>query len=210
MSRLKWRIADLVNRAFYRRQCWADLVSWVLDSKRTRDEGLRARLPWRPINEHCLRDAESAGRCYCGKVGSDGTVLGRGESVCVTRMPGRERDRLCSRPGGHEPPHRCGAVEWEAVGECQGADFSKVAAHLAAGLEQHADRDGLTGPLRAVFLARGGHAPGTACPSEPREPVHGQGCALLYDGDECDCGAVTPPGDSSPTTSSPTTRVEES
>lgn len=108
----RWWIADLVNRIFYRRQCWADLVSWVMDSSRTREKGLRARLPWRSINKHCLRDAESAGRCYCGKVGSDGTVLRYGQTVCVTRMPGRETDRLCSRPGGHEPPHRCGDVEW--------------------------------------------------------------------------------------------------
>lgn len=72
--------------------------------------------------------------------------------------------------------------------ECQGADFSAVAQHLATGLEQHADRDGLAGPARAAFLARGGHAPNTACPSEPSDPVHGVWCDLMYDGSECTCG----------------------
>lgn len=78
----------------------------------------------------------------------------------------------------------------EASAECQGADFSKVAAHLAAGLQEHADRDGLKGVMRAVFLSRGGHAPGDRCPSEPpSEPMHDQICGLLYDGDECTCWA---------------------
>jgi len=48
-----------------------------------------------------------------------------------------------------------------------GFDASKLMAHLAANLEAHADRDGLSEVARAVFLARGGHAPGTVCPSEP-------------------------------------------
>lgn len=39
--------------------------------------------------------------------------------------------------------------------------------HLAENLEAHADRDGLSPVARAVFLSRGGHAPGTVCPSEP-------------------------------------------
>lgn len=47
------------------------------------------------------------------------------------------------------------------------ADFSKLLAHLAANLEAHADRDGLSPVRRAVFLSRGGHAPGEVCPSEP-------------------------------------------
>ena len=72
-------------------------------------------------------------------------------------------------------------------------DFSKVMAHLAANLVEHADRDGLKGVLRATFLSRGGHAPGTVCPSAPpREPVHDQSCDLLYDGDECTCGGWLP------------------
>jgi hypothetical protein len=45
------------------------------------------------------------------------------------------------------------------------ADFSRLAAHLAAGVVEHADRDGLTGARRAVFLDRGGHAPGEHCPT---------------------------------------------
>ncbi|MEU7904140.1 hypothetical protein [Actinoplanes sp. NPDC049118] len=115
IERLKWRIADLINRLFYRRQCWSDLVDWVLDDAPIRDKGVRGALPWSPISVSCRLDAASAGRCYCGKLGSDGTVLRPGERVCVTRMPGRENDRLCSRPDGHGGMHRCGVVEWGRV-----------------------------------------------------------------------------------------------
>ena len=80
-ERLKWRIADLVNQVFHRRQCWADLVSWVLDEEPIRDTGVRAALPWRPITPMCRKDAVSNGRCYCGKLAADGTVLGRGDTV---------------------------------------------------------------------------------------------------------------------------------
>jgi hypothetical protein len=67
------------------------------------------------------------------------------------------------------------------------ADFSNLLAHLAAGNVAHADRDGLTGVQRAVFLARGGHAPGTACPTAPPRDPHEYWCA---DPDaECDCPA---------------------
>jgi hypothetical protein len=112
IERWKWRIADRINQLFHRRQCWADLVSWVLDSERIRDTGVRAALPWRPITETCRKDAIACGRCYCGKLGSDGVVLRANEKVCVTRMPGRDADRLCSRPDGHAGMHRCGGVEW--------------------------------------------------------------------------------------------------
>jgi hypothetical protein len=70
------------------------------------------------------------------------------------------------------------------------ADFSKVAAHLAGNLVEHAKRDGLSPVMTAVFLSRGGHAPGTRCPSEPAaEPVHAMGCDLILDGEFCTCGA---------------------
>lgn len=107
-----------------------------------------------------------------------GAVLG--VAVAVSSLPDRlDRWDRRRRRARLEPP-----------GECQGADFSKVAAHLATGLQEHADRDGLKGVMRAVFLSRGGHAPGDRCPSEPpSEPVHDQGCALLYDDDECTCWA---------------------
>ncbi len=111
-ERLRWRIADLVNS---RTQCWSDLVSWVLNDEPIRDTGVKAALPWAPIGEGCRRDARQAGRCYCGKVGSDGTVLGSGEFVCPTPMPGRPNDRLCSLPNGHDGMHRCGTVEWGAA-----------------------------------------------------------------------------------------------
>lgn len=106
---LKWWIASQLNRL--RSQCWADLVSWVLDTRHGGTD-LRGRLPWRPISGMCRRDAEECGRCYCGKLASDGTVLRWSESVCVTHMPGRQNDRLCSRPDGHDGLHRCGGVEW--------------------------------------------------------------------------------------------------
>lgn len=69
---------------------------------------------------------------------------------------------------------------------CQGADFSKLLAHLADGLRAHADRDGLNPVRRAVFLARGGHAPGEVCPTEPPRVVeHHYEC--LWPDDECTC-----------------------
>lgn len=76
-----------------------------------------------------------------------------------------------------EPAHDCQAGLWNLVD------------HLAQGLETHADRDGLQGAARAVFLARGGHAPGTVCPTEPpRESEHVTWCE--WPDDECHC----PPG----------------
>jgi len=68
------------------------------------------------------------------------------------------------------------------------ADFSRLLAHLAEGLQAHADRDDLTGVRRAVFLARGGHAPGDPCPSETPADPHIYWCE--YPDDECSC----PPG----------------
>jgi hypothetical protein len=65
------------------------------------------------------------------------------------------------------------------------ADFSRIQAHLAQGLKAHADRDGLTGVARAVFLDRGGHAPGTACPFDVPDDPHDPWCD--YPDDECDC-----------------------
>lgn len=44
------------------------------------------------------------------------------------------------------------------------ADFSKAAAAVGQGVIDHADRDGLKGVARAVFIDRGGHAPGETCP----------------------------------------------
>lgn len=112
----RWRIAILIDRWFHQSQCWADLVFWAMqDRGDLKGAGLAAHLPWQPIGESCRRDAETAGRCYCGKLGSDGTVLRAGESVCVSYMPGRERNRLCSRPNGHDGTHRCGGIEWGSV-----------------------------------------------------------------------------------------------
>lgn len=86
---------------------------WAMRDRRDKGWGVVASLPWRPIGKACLDDAKGAGRCYCGTVGSDGTVLRYGETVCVTRMPGHEDGRrLCSLPGGHDGMHRCGGVEW--------------------------------------------------------------------------------------------------
>lgn len=51
------------------------------------------------------------------------------------------------------------------------ADFSKLLAAIAQANVEHADRDGLTGVRRAVFLDRGQHAPGEVCPSAQDEPL---------------------------------------
>jgi hypothetical protein len=115
MEALRWRVAVLADR-WLPCQCWADLVMWAMrDRADNEGAGIAARLPWQPIRKSCYEDAERAGRCYCGTIGSDGTVLRRGEYVCTASMPGRESDRYCSRPGGHDGDHRCGVVEWGLV-----------------------------------------------------------------------------------------------
>lgn len=70
-SRLRWRIATLLNRSD--RQCWADLVSWATGSK-------FYRWPWQPRTAACTFDAVQTGRCYCGKLGRDGTLYRAGEA----------------------------------------------------------------------------------------------------------------------------------
>lgn len=69
-----------------------------------------------------------------------------------------------------------------------GSDFSKLMGYLAQGLEDHADRDGLTGIMRAIFMVRGGHAPGTVCPTTDitkEIPKHHLECR--WPEDECEC-----------------------
>lgn len=48
-----------------------------------------------------------------------------------------------------------------------GFDARRLIQAIADGNVAHADRDGLTGLRRDLFLMRGGHAPGEACPNEP-------------------------------------------
>lgn len=73
--------------------------------------------------------------------------------------------------------------------ECQGADFSKLMKHLGDNLEEHVRRDGMSPVRAAVFLSRGGHAPGEVCPTgPPPEALHASYCSWLLD-DDCDCGA---------------------
>jgi hypothetical protein len=69
--------------------------------------------------------------------------------------------------------------------ECQGADFRAVGYALGQGLIDHADRDGLTGVKRAVFMDRGGHAPGEVCPTAEPEDPHRYWCQ--WPDDECGC-----------------------
>jgi len=75
------------------------------------------------------------------------------------------------------------------MSECQGADFSLVARALGQGLIDHADRDGLTGVRRAVFMDRGRHAPGERCPSAPPPELHHE-YWCQYPDDECACRAT--------------------
>ncbi|MDI3315912.1 MAG: hypothetical protein QJR12_17030 [Mycobacterium sp.] len=58
---IRWRIAYLLDRL--PGQCWADLVSWVLDSGE-----FRRRNPWSPITPTCWSDRDHNGCCYCGKL----------------------------------------------------------------------------------------------------------------------------------------------
>jgi hypothetical protein len=66
------------------------------------------------------------------------------------------------------------------------ADFGKLLAHLGENLKEHAERDGLSPVRAAVFLARGGHAPGEICPSAP-PPVVQHHYECLWPDDECAC-----------------------
>lgn len=66
------------------------------------------------------------------------------------------------------------------------ADFSRLIKHLDDGLREHAEQEWPDSPvLRAVFLSRGGHAPGASCaidgPWKPPEHVY----YCLYPEDEC-------------------------
>lgn len=69
-----------------------------------------------------------------------------------------------------------------------GADFSRLLKHLDDNLREHVKRDGMSPVRAAVFLARGGHAPGDVCPSAAAEPApdpHEYWCASPDA--ECDC-----------------------
>lgn len=67
------------------------------------------------------------------------------------------------------------------------ADFSRAAAVLGQGLVEHADADELRGVKRAVFMDRGGHAPGETCPTS-LWPVGGQHhYECRWPDDECTC-----------------------
>lgn len=61
MSRLRWRIAALLDRL--PGQCWADLVSFALGHRRS---------PWCPVTSSCRADLAAAGdgACYCNKLRS--------------------------------------------------------------------------------------------------------------------------------------------
>lgn len=68
-ERLRWRIAELLNRL--PGQCWADLVSWAQGSA-------FYKRPWQPRSPGCTDGAVRQGRCYCGKLGRDGTLYKTG------------------------------------------------------------------------------------------------------------------------------------
>ena len=57
-ARLRWQIADLLNRL--PGQCWADLALWAAHGQR--------RLPWSPIGWSCRSDLSRNGSCYCNKI----------------------------------------------------------------------------------------------------------------------------------------------
>jgi hypothetical protein len=77
------------------------------------------------------------------------------------------------------------------------ADFSRLAEVFGrVALEQHADRDGLRGLRRAVFLARGSHAPGEHCPTAPAISPHMYFCP--WPERECVCGVAAESRPTSP------------
>lgn len=57
VERLRWRIAELINRI--PGQCWADIADWPLGHKRN---------PWSPQRPGCRADLGRLGACYCGKL----------------------------------------------------------------------------------------------------------------------------------------------
>lgn len=63
----RWRVAELMNQL--PGQCWADLVTWAMESNRDaieRADGWRGALP-NQSNRLCGPPSESC-VCYCGKV----------------------------------------------------------------------------------------------------------------------------------------------
>lgn len=99
---------------------------------------------------------------------------------------------MCSADTDGMPEQRCTYCTAPPAEpqECQGADFSKVLQHLGDSLEEHVRRDGMSRVRAAIFLSRGGHAPGERCPSEgPATPVHASTCSWLL-GEECDRGCA--------------------
>ena len=67
------------------------------------------------------------------------------------------------------------------------AQHVKLLEQIAESNSAHADRDGLTGLKRTLFLQRGGHAPGDRCPTAPTgfPPAHHIECR--WPEDECEC-----------------------
>ena len=78
-EKARWFIAERANRHLPR-QCWSDLVMWAMRDPKD-DPDWRCDLPWRPIGEICRKGAQDCGRCYCGKLAADGSVLRAGETV---------------------------------------------------------------------------------------------------------------------------------
>lgn len=72
-----------------------------------------------------------------------------------------------------------------AGGVCQGADFSRPMAAIRQELERHCQAHGYTGPFAAVFLARGGHAPGQQSLIDYSPPEHEYWCE--YPDRDCIC-----------------------
>lgn len=116
-----------------------------------------------------------------------------------TRPPARPGLR-----GGPAADAEAIAGDWQEVGNdlrramarvadeertcCSPGASARLFQHLGEQLQAHADRDGLTGVRRAVFLDRGGHAPGDRCPSQrSREPdPHSYWCGAPDE--PCRCG----------------------
>lgn len=73
-AKLRWRIAFLLGRL--PGQCWADLVTWALDTPHTRKRLGNPRHPWRPAGVTCRYPPGPS--CYCGKFrpGKDAEVTG--------------------------------------------------------------------------------------------------------------------------------------
>lgn len=97
---------------------------------------------------------------------------------------------ILHQPFSRSPPCRKATAMQPDPTCCSPTARTPLLTHLGQQLAAHADRDGLTGVRRAVFLDRGGHAPGETCPTEPAQPPDPHTYWCGHPDEPCGCGAA--------------------